>query len=129
MKLMTTEQRKTLLDTVGNRLALAATPETATAAARDAYTAYKHGPHTDRGTHAMRQILPATLPILRRLLEVEEQLAATRGAIARHVAASDAGDDPAPADLLADLDCVEAPLDADDLEHARALHNATAVMW
>lgn len=50
--------------------------------------------------HYCRVVLP---PVLRRLLVAESELAAMRTAVARHVAASDQGGDPAPGELLEDL--------------------------
>ncbi|MGW8988686.1 hypothetical protein ACWGRF_01925 [Streptomyces zhihengii] len=74
-----------------------------------------------------RQPLADMPPVLRRLLDVEDELAATRNAIARHAAAADAGDDPAPCDLLADLDRAGHGIDETALDIARALHAAEAV--
>ncbi|MEU5748168.1 hypothetical protein ABZ804_21850 [Streptomyces sp. NPDC047726] len=50
--------------------------------------------------HYCRVAVPS---ILRRLLVAESDLAAMRTAVARHVAAGDAGEDPAPGELVADL--------------------------
>lgn len=64
-----------------------------------------------------------------RLLAVEDELAATRRTVARHVAAADAGNDPIPSDLLTDLHHAGHPLDEADLDAARDFHKAQAVMW
>jgi hypothetical protein len=76
-----------------------------------------------------RSLAVGTLATIRRLLNVEQQLAATRAAIAAHVAADDAGDDPIPTDLLDALAHAGCALDADELGTARTLHTATAVTW
>lgn len=83
-------------------------------------------PLTPRGEHALSA---AVLGAVRRLLDVEAELATVRMLIASHVAEADAGDDPTPADLLAALDRHRAPLTADELAAARALHAAQAVTW
>lgn len=79
-----------------------------------------------RGTLAGR-LAHGSLATMRRLLDVEAELAATRDAIARHVAAADAGDDPAPCDLLDDLARAGHGIDETALDIARALHDAEAV--
>ncbi|RMB83675.1 hypothetical protein [Streptomyces shenzhenensis] len=72
----------------------------------------------------------ALLAVSRRLLAAEDAHTDTRLAVACHVAAADAGDDPTPADLLATLTKAGQPLGDDMLAHGRAEHTAaTAAPW
>ncbi|MGW4727638.1 hypothetical protein ACWEQC_00290 [Streptomyces shenzhenensis] len=72
----------------------------------------------------------ALLAISRRLLAAEDAHTDTRLAVACHVAAADAGEDPTPADLLAALTKAGQPIGDDMLAHGRAEHTAaTAAPW
>ncbi|MFD8611042.1 hypothetical protein [Streptomyces sp. NPDC059631] len=76
-----------------------------------------------------RILARAHLAAARRLLNTQAALDTARAAIARHVAAADAGDDPAPADLLAALTAAGQPITSAELDAARAQHAAEAVTW
>ncbi|MFB8120576.1 hypothetical protein ACFC51_32520 [Streptomyces sp. NPDC055962] len=92
-------------------------PITAVVDTAEVHAEASRGLHTDEHFgHYCRVALPS---ILRRLLVAESDLAVMRGAVARHVAADDAGDDPSPGELLDDLK--RAGLDLrDDVETAAA---------
>lgn len=128
MKPLTPFERADLLDSVG-RTRDAADARTVMRIAEQARAATMYGPTASKRAEAAARVLDNALPVLRRLLDVEQQLAAHRAALTRFVAAIDVGDDPTTADLLADLARNGVPLDDDEITAARALHNAQAVTW
>ncbi|MGW2550048.1 hypothetical protein [Streptomyces sp. NPDC001635] len=81
----------------------AATPASIVVAV-DAAELHKETVYGRTTTEAFGRYCRTALPmILRRLLAAESDLAAIRGAVARHVAAADLGDDPPAGELLEDL--------------------------
>jgi len=83
----------------------------------------------DTSPSTARVLARSLLATARRLLDAQDAIDATRAAVARHVAAADAGDDPTAADLLAALAEAGQPIDADTLAASTAEHAAEAVNW
>jgi alkylation response protein AidB-like acyl-CoA dehydrogenase len=101
-----------------------ASPDAVLDAAR-AYTRTR-GVQGTRGAEDFDRYVWAVWPqVLRRLVEAEFDLAALRSAVARHIAAGDRGDDPAPRELLDDV--ARSGIDLqDEVDAAAAVQDAEA---
>ncbi|MFF4205502.1 hypothetical protein ACFYZ8_33175 [Streptomyces sp. NPDC001668] len=90
----------------------------------DAARAYARHVQRARGAEEFGRYCAGVVPgVLLRLAEAEATLAVLRAAVARHIAAADQGDDPAPRELLDELASAGIDLQA-EVDLAAAVRDA-----